>query len=180
MTEAEERDLIDELIDALNDGVDQITFDRDVLDTNRPEDWAAVELSGQEDAEWADGQLIDQTLSVDIWVCVSDRGSWPKRQVQAVLKAFCPPRLAGWRLVSRAYLYDLDKVMWRWTVSIDGPLAPAVPADSSGSDEEDPTEAAPVQQEEELDELPFTDPEEDPEEYVDPEWPEMDPEEGDD
>ena len=50
MTEAEERDLIDELIDALNDGVDQITFDRDVLDTNRPEDWAAVELSGQEDA----------------------------------------------------------------------------------------------------------------------------------
>lgn len=159
MTEAEERDLIDELIDALNDGVDQITFDRDVLDTNRPEDWAAVELSGQEDAEWADGQLIDQTLSVDIWVCVSDRGSWPKRQVQAVLKAFCPPRLAGWRLVSRAYLYDLDKVMWRWTVSIDGPLA------------EDPEE-----EEEDLDELPFTDPEEDPEE--DPEWPEMDPEEG--
>lgn len=163
MTEAEERDLIDELIDALNDGVDQITFDRDVLDTNRPEDWAAVELSGQEDAEWADGQLIDQALSVDIWVCVSDRGSWPKRQVQAVLKAFCPPRLAGWRLVSRAYLYDLNKVMWRWTVSIDGPLA------------EDPEE-----EEEELDELPFTDPEEDPEEYVDPEWPEMDPEEGDD
>lgn len=160
MTEAEERDLIDELIDALNDGVDQITFDRDVLDTNRPEDWAAVELSGQDDAEWADGQLIDQALSVDIWVCVSDRGSWPKRQVQAVLKAWCPPRLAGWRLVSRAYLYDLDKVMWRWTVSIDGPLA----ADSE-------------EEEEELDELPFTDPEEDPEEYVDPEWPEMDPEE---
>ena len=158
MTEAEERDLIDELIDALNDGVDQITFDRDVLDTNRPEDWAAVELSGQEDAEWADGQLIDQALSVDIWVCVSDRGSWPKRQVQAVLKAFCPPRLAGWRLVSRAYLYDLDKVMWRWTVSIDGPLA------------------ADPEEEEEPDELPFTDPEEDPEEYVDPEWPEMDPE----
>jgi hypothetical protein len=156
MTEAEERDLIDELIDALNDGVDQITFDRDVLDTNRPEDWAAVELSGQEDAEWADGQLIDQALSVDIWVCVSDRGSWPKRQVQAVLKAFCPPRLAGWRLVSRAYLYDLDKVMWRWTVSIDGPLAM------------DPEE----EEEEDLDELPFTDPEEDPED--EDTWPEAD------
>ena len=161
MTEAEERDLIDELIDALNDGVDSITFDRDVLDTNRPEDWAAVELSGQEDAEWADGQLIDQALSVDIWVCVSDRGSWPKRQVQAVLKTFCPPRLAGWRLVSRAYLYDLDKVMWRWTVSIDGPLA------------EDPEE-----DEEDLDELPFTDPEEDPED--EDTWPEEDPEAGED
>ncbi len=156
MTEAEERDLIDELIDALNDGVDQITFDRDVLDTNRPEDWAAVELSGQEDAEWADGQLIDQALSVDIWVCVSDRGSWPKRQVQAVLKAFCPPRLAGWRLVSRAYLYDLDKVMWRWTVSIDGPLSM------------DPEE----EEEEDLDDLPFTDPEENPED--EDTWPEVD------
>ena len=168
MTESEERDLIDELIDALNDGVDQITFDRDVLDTNRPEDWAAVELSGQEDAEWADGQLIDQALSVDIWVCVSDRGSWPKRQVQAVLKAFCPPRLAGWRLVSRAYLYDLDKVMWRWTVSIDGPLA----ADPEEEEEDlDPTEDP-------LDPLPFTDPEEDPED--EDTWPEEDPEAGED
>ena len=169
MTEAEERDLIDELIDALNDGVDQITFDRDVLDTNRPEDWAAVELSGEDDTDWADGQLVDQAVNVDIWVCVSDRGSWPKRQVQAVLKEFCPPRLAGWRFVTRAYLYDLDKVMWRWTVTLFGPLAG--PGDSSGTDDEDPTEAAPVQQEED-DDLPFTDPEEDPEDGDT--WPEAD------
>ena len=173
MTETEERDLIDSLIDALNDGVDGITFDRDVLDTNRPEDWAAVELSGEDGAEWADGNLIDQALNVDVWVCVSDRGSWPKRQVQAVLKAFCAEIQAGWRFVARAYLYDLDKVMWHWTVSIDGPLAdePAVPADSSGSDEEEETEDAPEQ----LDELPFTDPEEDPED--EDTWPEQDPEE---
>ena len=155
MTEAEERDLIDSLIDALNDGVDGITFDRDVLDTNRPEDWAAVELSGEDGAEWADGNLIDQALNVDVWVCVSDRGSWPKRQVQAVLKAFCAEIQAGWRFVARAYLYDLDKVMWHWTVSIDGPLA-----------------------EEQPDELPFTDPEEVPED--EDTWPEQDPEEEDD
>ena len=148
MTE-EERDLIDDLIDALNDGVDGITFDRDVLDTDRPEDWGAAELSGEDDAEWADGGVIDQAVTADLWVCVSSRGSLTKRQVQAVLKAWCGERLAGWRFVNRAYLYDLDKVMWHWQVSIDGPLAaePAVPADSSGSDEEDPTEAAPVQQE---------------------------------
>lgn len=155
MTEAEERDLIDSLIDALNDGVDGITFDRDVLDTNRPEDWAAVELSGEDGAEWADGNLIDQALNVDVWVCVSDRGSWPKRQVQAVLKAFCAEIQAGWRFVARAYLYDLDKVMWHWTISIDGPLA-----------------------EEQPDELPFTDPEEDPED--EDTWPEQDPEEEED
>ena len=158
MTEAEERDVIDDLIDALNDGVDSITFDRDVLDTNRPEDWAAVELSGQDDADWADGQLVDQAVNVDIWVCVSDRGSWPKRQVQRVLKNFCPPILAGWRFVTRAYLYDLDKVMWRWTVTLFGPLA------DEPEDEEEP------------DELPFTDPEEDPEE--EDTWPEDDPGEG--
>lgn len=147
MTEAIERDRIDDLIDALNDGVDGITFDRDVLDTNRPDDWGAVELTGDDDADWADGTMIDQTLTADIWICVSDRGSWPKRSVQRVLKEFCPEIVAGWRFVNRAYLYDLDKVMWHWTVSIDGPLAdePAVPADSSGSDEEEETEDAPEQ-----------------------------------
>ena len=55
---ANEKDLIDLLIDALNDGVPGITFDRDVLDTNRPDDWAAVELTGSED-EWADGRMVD-------------------------------------------------------------------------------------------------------------------------
>ena len=153
MTEAIERDRIDDLIDALNDGVDGITFDRDVLDTNRPDDWGAVELTGDDDADWADGTMIDQTLTADIWICVSDRGSWPKRSVQRVLKEFCPEIVAGWRFVNRAYLYDLDKVMWHWTVSIDGPLAPedpedeepAVPADSSGSDEEEDAEDAPEQ-----------------------------------
>lgn len=155
MTEAIERDRIDDLIDALNDGVDGITFDRDVLDTNRPDDWGAVELTGDDDADWADGTMIDQTVIADIWICVSDRGSWPKRSVQRVLKEFCPEIVAGWRFVNRAYLYDLDKVMWHWTVSIDGPLAPedpedeepAVPADSSGDEEADEPDDAPVTQE---------------------------------
>ena len=137
VTEYDQYDLIDELIDALNDGVPEVTFDRDVLDTNRPDDWAAVELSGQDDAEWADGQLIDQSLTADIWVCVSDRGSGVKRRVQSVLRDFCPEKQIGWRLVSRAYLYDLDKVMWRWMLSIDGPLAPAAPEEDEDPDPED-------------------------------------------
>ena len=40
--ETEERDLIDDLIDDLHEVVDVITFDRDVLDTNRPGDLGAV------------------------------------------------------------------------------------------------------------------------------------------
>lgn len=160
---ADEYDLIDALIDALNDGVEGVTFERDVLETNRPEDWGAVELSGQDDGEWADGTLVDQVLTADVWVCLNDRGSRVKRQVQAVLQAFCGEIQAGWRLVGRAWLYDLNKVMWHWAVTIDGPLAMALAGNADDG----------------TDELPFTDPEEDPETYAnedDPEWPEMDPE----
>lgn len=154
-----EPDLIDELIDEMNAGVDGITFERDVLETNRPDDWGAIELVGQDDGEWADGRMIDQTLTVDIWVCLSDRGSGVREAVQKVLRSFGNLYAIHWRLVSRNYLYDLDKVIWRWTVNIEQPIA-EIPED---------------------DELPFTDPEEDPEEYEDdPEWPETDPEEEDD
>ena len=120
--ETEGQDLIDALIDALNDGVDGVTFDRDVLETNRPEDWGAVELTGQGDSEWADGKLIEQALTADVWVCQNGRGSALKRQVQAVLEAFFDGVEGGWTLKSRNYLYDLDKVVWRWIVTIVGPL----------------------------------------------------------
>ena len=139
--ETEERDLIDELIDSLNDGVDYVIFDRDVLDTDRPEDWAAVELTGQDDSEWADGQLIEQVLTADIWVCLSSRGSQVKRDVQAVLKAFGKSHDIGWTLKSRNYLYDLDKVMWRWIVTIYAPLAQETePAGTPAAQETEPAE----------------------------------------
>ena len=147
----EEYDLIDTLIDALNDGVPGVTFERDVLETNRPDDWAAVELTGEGDSEWGDGNQIDQTLNIDVWVCISGKGSRIKRKVQAVLKTFCEEYDGGWKLISRNYIYDLDKVIWRWTVNVWAPLA-----------------------EDEEDELPFTDPEEDPEDEGT--WPEADPE----
>ena len=151
MEEYEEYDLIDTLIDALNDGVPSVTFERDVLETNRPDDWAAVELTGEGDSEWGDGNQTDQTLNIDVWVCISGKGSRIKRKVQAVLKTFCEEYDGGWKLISRNYIYDLDKVIWRWTVNVWAPLA-----------------------EDEGDELPFTDPEEDPED--EDTWPEADPE----
>ena len=133
-TETEERDQIDLLIDALNDGVHGVTFDRDVLDTNRPEDWAAVELTGQDGGEWADGKMIDQTLTLDIWVCISGRGSRIRNEVQAVLEDFADAHEIGWLLISRNYLYDLNKVMWRWRVTMWGPI------EIEDEPEEDPEE----------------------------------------
>lgn len=116
---ANEKDLIDLLIDALNDGVPGITFDRDVLDTNRPDDWAAVELTGSED-EWADGRMVDQVLRCDIWVCLSDRGSAILDDVQEVLRQFNEDHMISWSFPQRNYLYDLDKVIWKWQVRLWG------------------------------------------------------------
>lgn len=140
---AEERDLIDQLIDDLNDGVPGVIFDRDLIDTNRPGNWGSAFLAGQDDADWADGHLIDQVLAVDVWAIVSDRGSGVKRAVQAVLKQFCEDHGIGWRFVSRTYAADLDKFEWRWSLSVDGPLLDAAdPEDEDEPDETEPTEPA--------------------------------------
>lgn len=125
-TVTEERDLIDQLIDDLNDGVPGVIFDRDLIDTNRPGDWGAVFLGGEDDAEWADGHMVDQNLAIRVWAVVSDRGSGVKRQVQAVLKSFCDTWRTGWRFVSRTYASDLDKFEWCWEISVEGPLAEEV------------------------------------------------------
>ena len=125
-TVTEERDLIDQLIDDLNDGVPGVIFDRDLIDTNRPGDWGAVFLSGEDDAEWADGHMVDQNLVIRVWAVVSDRGSGVKRQVQAVLKTFCDTWRTGWRFVSRTYASDLEKFEWCWEISVEGPLAEEV------------------------------------------------------
>ena len=113
-------DLIDTLIDTLNDRTG-ITFDRDVLDTNRPEDWGAVELVGSED-EWADDTMIDQTLNLDIWVCISDKGSGTFLEVQEALLGFAQEYEFTWKFQQRSYLYDLDKVLFRWTARMWGPI----------------------------------------------------------
>jgi len=132
----DEYDLIEQLIDALNDGVPEVTFERDALETDRPEDWGAVELTGEDESDWADGVMTDQALSVDVWVCLSGRGSAVKRKVQRALQRFCAEQDAGWRLVSRNYIYDLDKVVWRWHVSLWAPLA------GDGETEDTETDAA--------------------------------------
>ena len=138
----DEHDLIDQLIDQLNDGVPDVTFERDVLETDRPDDWGAVELTGEDDSEWADGTMTDQVLAVDVWVCISGKGSRIKRKVQAVLKSFCEEYDGGWKLISRNYIYDLDKVVWRWRVSMWAPLEedeeedPQDPETDQGTDPE--------------------------------------------
>ncbi len=136
-----ERDAIDELIDQLNDGVDGITFDRDLIDTNRPGDWGAVELVGQDGSEWADGNLIDQVLTVDIWAAVNGSGSAVMKEVQDVLRSYGEDWEIGWRLAGKTYQYDVDRIVWRWTVIIYGRLTEAAESnETAGSGTETGTE----------------------------------------
>ena len=137
---AEEHDLIDELIDQLNDGVPGVTFDRDVLETDRPEDWGAVELTAEDNSEWADGNMIDQVLAADVWVCVTGHGSRIKRKVQAVLRRFGAAYDAGWKLISRNYIYDLDKIVWRWRVTLWAPLEEDEEEEPQGTETDPGTE----------------------------------------
>lgn len=130
----DEHDLIDELIDQLNDGVPGVTFDRDVLETDRPEDWGAVELTAEDDSEWADGNMIDQVLAADVWLCSGNHGSRIKRKVQAVLRRFGAEYDAGWKLISRNYIYDLDKIVWHWRVTMWAPLEEDEEEDPQGTE----------------------------------------------
>lgn len=105
-------DSVDELIEALNAAMGgELTFERDVLDIDRPEDWGAVEMTGVRN-EWADGKIIDQCVLIDIWAGVSDRGSEWLSRIEAVLSGF-GDRLS-YRLHERAWLHDVRKVCWRW------------------------------------------------------------------
>ena len=116
-------DGIDALISALNAATGGgLTFERDVLDTDRPEDWGAVELTGI-DYEYADGKVIDRLLKMDVWASVSDRGSDWLTLIEGVMAA----QGVSFKLKERAYLHDLRKVLWRWEATLWS--APADPAE---------------------------------------------------
>jgi hypothetical protein len=110
----ETRDAIDLLIERLNAATEgKITFERDVLDVNRPEDWGAVEMTGPA-YEYADGKVIDQYYPVDVWASVSDRSSKWLRVIEGAMAGLG----ISYTLVQRSYLHDLNKVMWRWQAQL--------------------------------------------------------------
>lgn len=128
-------DAIDHLIALLNQEMgDDLTFERDVLDVDRPEDWGAVELTNVVN-EYADGHIVDQVYIVDIWAGVSDRESGWLERIEGVLKSY-GGHLGYW-LKERAYLHDLQKVMWHWECQLWSLEAPEESAagDASGSGE---------------------------------------------
>lgn len=110
------QDAVDTLIADLNQAMgDELTFERDALDVERPDDWGAVEVVDTVN-EYADGHCIDQYFVLDIWAGVSDRGSGWLALIEGVLQ----DAGASYTLVQRAYLHDLKKVIWQWRATLDG------------------------------------------------------------
>lgn len=114
-------DRIDQIIDALNEAVPEVPFGRDAMETDTPEDWGAVELTGGEEFV-ADGKVIDTVYQVNIWMCVSSREAELCPRVSAVLQEIAGEIWGRWSFAERAYLYDVDKAMWHWKMEIPGPL----------------------------------------------------------
>ena len=129
-------DIIDELLDALNDGT-EVVFDRDAMDVNRPEDWGAVELTGESGSDWADGGMTEQESEISVWLCCRQKDLTPKGQVQAVLHDFCRPRVGRWRLQGRNWLPDLDRVLYEWKVYLCGPAVPDTEPETEPDDGEE-------------------------------------------
>ncbi len=131
-------DKIDALIDALNENVPEVAWVRDALETDTPESWGAVELTGGDTFD-ADGHAIDTFYQVSVWMCATDRSTDFLEDVNSVLIAFQDEYWAKWSLPQRSYLYDIEKAAWRWNVHIPGPLA-LPDEDEDDTEEADDTE----------------------------------------
>lgn len=109
--------IVDVIVDRLNE-IEGIVFERDAWDNKTPINFGVVELTGQNNALWADDGMAIQSFGLRITVYVKgDDDSWVQRVQE---------KLAGmdlsYSLPTRAYDYDIDAVEWQWTAWIYGPL----------------------------------------------------------
>lgn len=108
---------IDRLIDRLNE-IEGLAFTRDAWENKAPDDYGTVELTGQAGAIWADDEMVEQAYSLRITLYVRDGGEQWLDLVQQAL-ADCD---LVYGLPERTFLYDINKVEWRWTATMYGSL----------------------------------------------------------
>lgn len=116
-------DKIDAMIQRLNIAMDgRIEFDRDAVDTDRPEEWGAVALRKDQEILWADGRPIDTQYLADIYLSVSDRESEMIERVNDAMDFLDGEFPIVWKLNDRVWLADIERALWIWNVRIWGPL----------------------------------------------------------
>ena len=100
---------IDALVTALSTGTG-IHFARDAWEDKAPDEYGVVLFSGQNQAVWADDVMVAQAHRIDVVVYVEGANDAIQKSVQDVLEA----QDLSYRLESREYLWDIDRVEWRW------------------------------------------------------------------
>ena len=113
--------LVDELVTALN-GIDGIAFARDAWENVAPENYGVVELTGQTDAVWADGHMIEQSYAGRVTIYVTGGEDHWLNAVQEKLDEADIP----YRFPTRTYEYDINKVSWQWDITLYGQLTRVV------------------------------------------------------
>ncbi len=115
------RDRIDELKSRLETAFPGFAFDRDALEIGGDEDTGAVEVTGIEGIQTADGKPVGITWGIDIWMATESSGLEMIQTMEDVLNAY-DDEVATilWRLPKRSYLVDIGRVAWQWHVTMYG------------------------------------------------------------
>lgn len=117
MADTQERTLLDQLKDLLA-AATGIPFAVDAWKNKAPENYGVVELTGQENGEWADGRMIDQAFNVVITIYVSGSSQKWKDRIQNVLEQID----AGYSLRDHGYLADIERMTWQWNATVYDPI----------------------------------------------------------
>ena len=95
-----------------------VPFRADAWENNPPPNYGVVEVTGQNNADWADGRMVDQTFQADITIYVTCGSvNWVNR-IQNMLEELD----AGYSLIQHQWLPDIRKTAWTWRASFFAPM----------------------------------------------------------
>lgn len=114
-------DAVDMIVDKLNE-LDGIEFTRDAWENAAPDQYGVVEVNGQIGSTYGDGNLLDERWQITITAYVNgDDDGWPYR-IREKLEELEAELDTSLTTSGREYAYDINKVVWRWTLRLWGPL----------------------------------------------------------
>ena len=111
------RDAADLLVEALNT-IDGITFVRDAWENKAPDDYGAVEMTGQSNALWADNKMVAQTFMLTVHLYAKDgNNAWISKIQEKLAEA-----ADSYSMPTHEFIYEIGKNHWTWSAYIIGPL----------------------------------------------------------
>ena len=110
-------DAVDFLVEKLNQ-IEGISFVRDAWEDKAPDDYGVVELTGQNNALYADNHMIEQTFTLAVHLYAVDGSNAWIGKIQEKLNEATD----GFSLPVHEYAWDIQRNHWQWTAYLIGPL----------------------------------------------------------